>query len=228
MREFGPDHLGALAIIALLCAGAALGGRRLPERAQEAGRWGLAALLLGYALAYYAVALSQRGFRWDESLPINVCDVVLYGAVAALLLRSRVGFELAYFWGLAGTLQGLLTPDLRSGFPTFRYFHFFWGHGTIILAVVWLLAVERCVPRPGSVLRMFAVLNGYALVVGLLDWTFGWNYAYLHHRPGHHSLLDFLGPFPWYILSGEAIALGSFWILHLPWRHRHREAVSVR
>ena len=32
------------------------------------------------------------------------------------------------------------------------------------------------------------------------------------------SLLDFLGPWPWYLLSLELIALVSFFLLDLPWR----------
>jgi hypothetical integral membrane protein (TIGR02206 family) len=158
------------------------------------------------------------GFQAADDLPINICDIVLFAAVAGLLLRSPFGFELAYFWGLAGTLQGLLTPDLRSGFPTFRYFHFFWGHGAIIIALVWMLCAEGLRPRSGAVLRVSVALHVYALVVGALDWSFGWNYGYLRHRPSHHSLLNYLGPFPWYVLACDLIALGSFVLLALPWR----------
>jgi uncharacterized membrane protein YwaF len=66
--------------------------------------------------------------------------------------------------------------------------------------------------------RAFLALVAYALVVGSLDWIFGWNYGYLRHLPGHRSLLHLFGPFPYYIAWGAAIALLSFVLLDLPWR----------
>ncbi|GAE48250.1 hypothetical protein JCM21738_5338 [Mesobacillus boroniphilus JCM 21738] len=39
---------------------------------------------------------------------------------------------------------------------------------------------------------------------------------YISEKPVNPSLIDYLGPWPWYILSLEAIALGTFFILYLP------------
>ena len=43
-------------------------------------------------------------------------------------------------------------------------------------------------------------------VVGLLDFALGWNYGYLIRRPLRPSLLDHLGPWPWYIISATVVA----------------------
>jgi hypothetical integral membrane protein (TIGR02206 family) len=44
----------------------------------------------------------------------------------------------------------------------------------------------------------------------------GGNYLFLSRKPEGGSLLDLLGPWPWYILSLEAVALLLFTILYLP------------
>jgi uncharacterized membrane protein YwaF len=46
---------------------------------------------------------------------------------------------------------------------------------------------------------------------------------FLRHKPGEASLLDLLGPWPWYIASAALLALVLFWALDAPFRHRRRE-----
>jgi uncharacterized membrane protein YwaF len=72
---------------------------------------------------------------------------------------------------------------------------------------------------------MMIVLNGYALTVGVVDGITGWNYGYLCRKPAETSLLDWLGPWPWYLLSLECIALGTFFLLDLPWRQKRSYTV---
>ena len=57
----------------------------------------------------------------------------------------------------------------------------------------------------------------YAVVVGLIDWAVDGNYFYLRSKPPG-SLLDVLGPWPWYILGGAGIAALMYWLLDLPYR----------
>jgi hypothetical integral membrane protein (TIGR02206 family) len=225
-RLFGPDHLAAMALTALAAVVIARWGRALPPAYRTAVRGLLTGLLLAYAVAAYWIALQRLGPRWDALLPLNLCDWVLVAVLVALLFRNPLAAELAYYWGFAGTLQGLLTPDLRTGFPSFAYVHFFWGHGGILIAIVWMLVAEGCRPRPGAVLRLFLASNLYILVVGLIDWRTGWNYGYLYRKPYQPSLLDYLGPWPWYLLSLEAIGLSLFLLLDLPWQLSRRRSAT--
>ncbi len=192
--------------------------RRLSRRGRLLlGRF-LALVLIGYAAVMYA----RMGIRGELSaayaLPLELCHWVMIACVVTLLRPTRLASELAYYWGLAGTSQALFTPDIVLGFPSWEFIQFFWSHGAVLLAVLYIVAGQGFRPGPGSGWRAFAALNVYALVVGAIDWTFGWNYGYLCAKPARPSLLDVLGPWPWYLLSVEVIAAVSFSLLYLPWR----------
>src|SRR5208283_2067177 len=70
--------------------------------------------------------------------------------------------------------------------------------------------------RRGAVWRSFGLLTGYAVLVGAFNAVCGSNYMYLCRKPASATLLDKLGPWPWYLLPAAAIALGFFWLLWLP------------
>jgi len=57
-------------------------------------------------------------FTAADAMPMQLCDWAMFAVIAALVTRRRGVYELAYFWGLAGTLQAILTPNLRDGFPS--------------------------------------------------------------------------------------------------------------
>ncbi|GED28899.1 hypothetical protein BCE02nite_00400 [Brevibacillus centrosporus] len=48
---------------------------------------------------------------------------------------------------------------------------------------------------------------------------------FVTHKPFQPTLMDYLGPYPWYILSLEGVALGLFCLLYLPfWIQKRRAA----
>lgn len=214
---FGPDHLAALVAVVLLAASVVRFGPGAPARARPWIRGFLALLLVGYAAAAYW-RLYRLGYPWTAYLPLHLCVLLLFPALFALWRPRPLSFELTYYFGMAGALPAMVTPDLRQGFPSFPFFHFFWGHGALLLTVTWLIAVEGMRPRPGAVFRMLLAGNLYIAVVGLIDLAFGLNYGYLCRPPAGRSLIDFLGPWPWYLLSVELLAALLFCLLDLPWR----------
>jgi hypothetical integral membrane protein (TIGR02206 family) len=145
-------------------------------------------------------------------------------AAAALLWRQAVLVELAYFWGLGGTLQALLTPDLRDHFPSFPYLQFYATHDLVVLAAVFLIIGLGLRPRAGAVRRIFLLTLVFAVIVGLIDLTTGGNYMYLRHVPGQGSLLSVMGPWPWYIAVGALLTLLVLTLLHAPFAFSRRRA----
>lgn len=219
---FSGDHLAMLGVLTVLCGVLWMGAKRF----SPAQRSCLGRILGGVLIAYVAVSYLRAGLEgrlsWRESLPLHLCNWVLLACIITLFRPQQVGFEIAYFWGLTGTFQALLTPDLPEGFPSWNFLQFFWSHGGSLLAIVFMITGLKLQPRPGSMWRMFIALNIYALVAGLFDALFGWNYGYLRNPPHQASILDHFGPWPWYIVWMEVIALTSFWVLTLPWRWKSR------
>ncbi len=215
-RFFGPSHYVALGIFAIIVVGMVVAARhgsprwvRIMEKAA-----GL------YMLAYIPVTMfCAWPLRWltpDHLVPLHVCDLVSLAAGVALLTRRQLAVEITYFWGIAATANGLITPSLTVDFPDLHYFTFFWLHAGVVATALYLVLGPRLWPHPGSVKRVILVGYAYLLIVGLIDWIFGWNYGFLCGKPPTASLFDALGPWPWYLLSVQALAIGMFFFLYAP------------
>ena len=217
-HAFNSQHLVTLGVLIAFCI---LISHAVRDENSPIRRW--LGRLMGFALISYAVCLYtqqalNRSLSWEYSLPLELCNLVLFACLISLFWPNRWTAEIAYFWGLGGVLQAILTPEVTRGFPSWEFILFFWGHGATLLAIVFLIATGGFRPRKGNIIRMIIALNIYGLAVGTIDAIMGWNYGYLCRKPVTPSLLDFLGPWPWYLLFIEFIALLSFLLLDLPWR----------
>ena len=212
---FGATHWAIL--LSIPAAAAALGwaARRNPKLV----RLGLGFFLLVNELVWYAWRLRAEGWRFPEGLPLQLCDLALWMTIAAALGGRVWALEIAYYAGIGGSSQAVLTPDLWAPFPSYPTVYFFLAHGGLIATVLALIWGRIARPRPRSAWRAFAAVNLFALAVGAFNFVFKTNYMYLCRKPPSASLLDVLGPWPWYILAGEAFALGLFLLLGLPFRN---------
>lgn len=203
-------------------------GRRRPGpwRAWAAGLIGVA--LLADALGYIAGLVVAGTFSARTDLPLPLCDVALLVAAGACITRQRQLVELTYYWGMAGTLQAVVTPDLSAGFPHAVFFEYMVGHLGVVLAALFLVVGMRIEPSPGAVPRALAITAGYTAIVGLVDALTGANYMFLRRPPGEWTLLRLLGPWPWYTLSAVGVAVVLFELLDLPFARSRRRASRSR
>jgi len=219
MTDLGAgEHAGALAAIAAATVLLVIAGRRRP------GSWlrVLALVLVVDELSWWIFlgAGGQPGITLAYSLPLQLCDVAIFIAAAALWTRHRLLVEVTYFWGLAGTIQALLTPDLPQHFPSYPYFQYYIAHGGVVAAALVLVVGLRLRPRPWAVVRVAGITVAYAALVAAVDAVAGANYMYLRAKPPSPTLLDALGPWPWYVLAAGLIGFGLFAVLDAPFRLR--------
>jgi len=177
----------------------------------------LAVLLATNYLGYSVYLWRDQRLFWQQALPFQLCDWAMVTIIVALLTSRLSWTEVSYFWGLAGTFQAILTPNLQVNFPNIRAISFFVGHGGIVAGVIYLLIARRFRPTLGSVWRTLAWSQGYLIATLLVDHLTGVNYGFLLHKPVAASILDYLSDARWlYVVELEGLALLFFAILYAP------------
>jgi hypothetical integral membrane protein (TIGR02206 family) len=213
----------ALAVVAATGVAASIWMRRARDRRS----WllgALAVVLLAVGVIYPLVDLAM-GRSWREVAPLHMCDVAVFIGSVALVYRRQLAFELLYFWGGVGTTAALLTPDLGEAFPSYRFIFYFLQHGGIVVAALLLTVGAGMRPRRWATVYALGWLNAYAAVVFGLNHLLDTNFLFLRGTPGSPTPLDWLGPWPFYILAGEGIALLGFLLLALPFRFTSEQRV---
>lgn len=187
------------------------------ERFRKIIRRSLAVALLAFEAANFADKIAT-GQALDTALPMHLCDWGLVAVAGALWLHWQLGFELGYFWGLAGTIQALFTPAIDPANVWWRLFGFFFSHALIVVSVLHLLLTERYRPRAGALLRVIVCSEIYLAVTLLVNAATGGNYGFLSHRPAQATPLDYFSDIHWlYIAQLNVLALLLFAALYLPW-----------
>ncbi|WP_078545199.1 YwaF family protein [Litchfieldia alkalitelluris] len=213
---FSGSHLIMVLLLLLLIFALYFTRKVATQKSKQAVRYVLAIFLIVSELSLYAW-YSHTGV-WDpvDTLPLQLCSISLFLSIIMLFSRSYFLFEITFFLGVGGALQAMLTPELVYDFPHYRYFHFFLAHIAIILASFYMIWYEGYRPTMKSVWRAFIGLNCIALVVFFINKITGGNYMFLSRKPLNPSLIDLLGPYPWYLLSLQVAAFGIFCLLYLP------------
>lgn len=219
MKLLGPLHLSLLAVTGILAVAFALLCRGHLLRLRTVRRT-LGVLLALNEVIWWIWRYSREGIRLTN-LPLQLCDVGVWLAVASGFSDAALVLELAWFVGMTGAAMALLTPDLYSPWPTYPAVYFFLAHGGIVITIAVTVFGGRMKFPQRSVWRSLGFLLLYAAILGIFDRISGANYMYLMRKPASESLLNAMGPWPWYIASAAALACMLFWLLWLPVR-RHR------
>jgi len=217
-QAYGAAHLTVIFLtVAVPFVLAAIVRRAKSSRLERVIVTSLSALLvLNYAV-YLILVRNVSVMSWEQMLPLQLCDWGMVVVIVAMWSGSPCWFEVAYFWGIGGTLQAVLTPNLRFGFPDFRFFSFFLSHSGIIIGVIFLMLTRRYRPRPMSILRVFAWSEFYFVVTFIADEMTGYNYGFLLHKPEAFSILSFLSDSrPLYLVQMHFVALLFFIALYVP------------
>ncbi len=226
---FSAEHWAGLGVslglgVALVLAVRAAGSRRL----DVAARWALAAACV-VSEAYLALRVHQAGKGIVHLLPLHLCDVAVVLAPIVLLTGNRLSYELLYFWGLGGAMQALLTPNVTVGFPSMWCLCCFGLHALIITSALYATIVMRRRPTAWSLARAWLIANLYAALLIPVNRLMGTNYMYVLEKPRTPSLLDVMGPWPWYLVTGSVVGLLVMCLCYLPffvldWRRRAKAA----
>ena len=222
------EHLTTLGVIAVVIAALVTAARLRPGPWTVVAGRTLALVILVNECGWWVWLAGQHTWSASYALPLQLCDVVAFVAAGALWFRQPLLVELTYFWGLAGTANALISPDLPDHFPSYLFLQYFIAHAAIVAAALFLVIGLRIAPRRGAVLRVLVLTLTLAAVDAGANVVTGGNYMYLRHTPGVASLLDLMGPWPWYIGAAAGLAVVIFSCLDLPFAISSRGPSPVR
>jgi hypothetical integral membrane protein (TIGR02206 family) len=215
---FSIEHLFAIGVLLVIYIMLYLKSGRLEEpRFDRLARYFLATALILQEISLNVWRMYEGVWSVADSLPLHLCGIMVLTCPIMLVTKSYKIYEIAYFLGLGGASQAVLTPDIGVyGFPHYRFYQFFVSHGLIILSILYMTFVCKYRPNFRSFLKSFAFLNMMLPIVGILNYITGGNYFFIARKPETASIIDFLGPWPWYILALEAIGFILLLIPYLP------------
>ena len=214
-HPYGPAHLVVIALtIAIPFLLAAITCSKSIEKTIAAA---LSLLLVLNYVVYICLTHHFGAVTWKQVLPLQLCDWAMVVVIVALWTHRPGWFEVAYFWGLGGTVQAVLTPNLAFGFPDFRFFSFFISHCGIIIGVGFLMLRYHLRPHLFSIVRVFLWTEFYFVITFTADLLTGVNYGFFLHKPEAKTLLNLLSDGrPLYLFQMHLLALTFFIILYLP------------
>jgi hypothetical integral membrane protein (TIGR02206 family) len=217
-HAYGLPHLTVIFLtIVLPLALAAIVWRTRSPRIERAIMAVLSTLLVLNYVAYLVFIRSQGVMAWQQMLPLQMCDWGMVVVIVAMWTGNHRWFEVAYFWGIGGTVQAVLTPNLRFGFPDWRFISFFTSHCGIIIGVLFLMLTRRYRPYPMSIVRAFLWSEFYFVVTLIADEVTGFNYGFLLDKPEAFSILSFLSDTRFvYLLEMQGLAAVFFLGLYAP------------
>ena len=215
---FGAAHSVAMVLSILVPVALSIIVRRAgSERVTRGICVAFACVLAVNEVTYWAYRFGTEGALvfLREHLPLHLCSIAVVLSIVVLLTRARLPYELTYFWGLAGTTNAIITPELTEGFPDYHFFQYFTSHGGVVATALFATFGLGMRPTFKSLLRAFVWLNALAVVSVLVNLALDSNYLYLCEAPVTASPFLFL-PWPWYLIWLEVLAFGFFALLYLP------------
>lgn len=171
---------------------------------------------------YYIWLVQAERWDWGNSLPLELCSISLFITMVLLWTGNKKFYPFVFFAGIGGAIQAVATPVLDINFPHFRFFHFFYTHFGIILTALYFTWVRGYRPTFKGLIQTMIILNILLPFLFAINFIVDGNYMFLQEKPRGGSLLDFLGPYPWYVLSLEFVAFGVFCCLWLLFRKRRK------
>ncbi len=212
--RFGFEHNMWLFSGALILGIMIYYGRNVsPQNQQKIGL--THALFTTFIWALMNVVIYQfNGWLWSALLPFHVC--YFFNLVLPFLhsKRSYQIFEIAYFWVLAGCIQGLVTPDLEESFPHYFNIRYFVVHLGLVMSVLYATIIYKFKPTWKGIFRAMLAGNIYMCFAHIVNLYLGTNFMYVEKAPPE-TILDLFGEH--YMFWAEFAATFLFCILMLPY-----------
>ena len=190
--------------------------RKLNQKQQEQVFKALGFFVSYTVLVFHLHLIFKGNYNIARDLPLFLCSFMALFIFIFTNSRKYWLFEILLFWIIAGTSQAVVTPDIPFGFPSFDYFRYWIAHLGLLVIIFYAIFVLKMRPTWKSMFKSFLALQLYAIIIFGINYILNGNYFYLNKKPNSASALDYLGEWPIYLLTIEAILIPYFFIIYLP------------
>ncbi|MFQ6676181.1 MAG: TIGR02206 family membrane protein [Fidelibacterota bacterium] len=197
--------------------------RRLTPKQQHTVGAALGWLVMASYVSWPVLEAVAGTFDPKLHLPFHLCRFANLTLPLVMAKRSYRMYEILYFWGLSAMLQASFTPDIVQGFPHYHFFRFWVAHNLMIVAIIYATVVYRMRPTLKSLWKAFLALVIFFVITIPVNIVLGANYFWICGKPPVPSLLDYMGPWPWYTLTAGLVAIVHFYAVYLPFYVRDRK-----
>lgn len=206
-----PEHLLPIVIGLIVAVFSILYSKRQLSDQQQFKIFNILGWFVSLTVAVFHIYLiSLGGYDLQTDLPLYLCSFIALLIPLFTYYRNYWMYEILLFWIVAGTLQGVITPDIAEGFPAFDYFRYWIVHLGLLTIVLYATFVFEMRPKFRSIIKSILVLQLYIIMMVVFNRLLDANYFYLNEKPKSASLLDYFGDWPYYILVAQLIIIPYF------------------
>ena len=211
------EHVLPIVLAFALCAALVwISNRNFNRKQKESTLKTLGAFVSLTIVVFHAYYMSLGNYDVSRDLPLFLCSFLALIIPVFTHFRKYWMYEILIFWVIAGTSQGVITPDIAIGFPSFDYFRYWIVHLGLLMIMFYATLVLKMRPQFKSVFKSFMALQVYMLILMGVNYLLKANYSYLNKKPESASVLDYLGDWPYYLLIVEAFLIPLFLLIYLP------------
>ena len=216
-KSYDKYHLSILAITLTLCIVLPLLGVKVLTYEQNVWLSRIMAIWLsGTIVVFTIIRIALKRFDYKNDLPLDICNLIALFLPFVMWHPNYAVNEVLYFWILVGTSQAIITPNVEDGFPTYTFFKYFTVHAGLVVYIIFTTVAFDFYPQWASIWKAIGYLHIYFFAILIINLLLGSNYFYIMRKPPKPSILDYLGPWPWYILSCEVLIFVLCVLVYLP------------
>jgi len=166
--------------------------------------------------------LLDGSFDVALDMPFFMCRFMALVLPFVIYTRNRFMLGILYFWVLAGTINAVITPDLLFNFGHWEYIVYFVYHLGLIIAMIYATLVFKFEITWRDYWNAVLGVIVFTVFSAAVNFMLKANYNYLSEKPEVASILDVMGPWPWYIGVVYVLMFFLFFIAFLPFLFKQR------